>query len=348
MSTPRSLELDALTIQVIVDNELDPISPSPNPAIAQSGGMQTIALSGPTPPNRAGAVKELRMDHICCSAHGLSLLITGTKDGVSHSVLFDTGPEAHAWARNARRLGVAGEKIAGVEAVVLSHWHRDHSGGMEKALEMIGEARKAVGSELPPVQVDLHPARPMFRGMQPPNFPVVSLEPDPTFEEISAAGGEVHKSDETHTVAGDYFLVSGEIPRVTPYEMGLRFGKRVDDLSEGWKTDEQMADERFLMCNVKGKGLVLFTGCSHAGVVNAARHGVELASGTPLYAVMGGFHLADAGPEMISSTVADLQVLEPKALLAGHCTGWRAKFEIERAMGRGVSVPSFVGSKFEM
>ena len=51
---------------------------------------------------------------------------------------------------------------------------------------------------------------------------------------------------------------------------------------------------------------------------------------------------------MIASTVADLQALGPKALLAGHCTGWRAKFEIERTMGRGALVPSFVGSKFEL
>lgn len=90
----------------------------------------------------------------------------------------------------------------------------------------------------------------------------------------------------------------------------------------------------------------MFTGCSHAGVVNASRHAHTLGGRDPLYAVMGGFHLADADAETINSSVSDLQALQPKLLLAGHCTGWRAKFEIEKSMGRGVLVPSFVGSKF--
>lgn len=92
----------------------------------------------------------------------------------------------------------------------------------------------------------------------------------------------------------------------------------------------------------------MFTGCSHAGVVNASKHAVDLAPGTPLYAVMGGFHLADAEPETISNSVADLKSLEPKMLLAGHCTGWRAKFEIEKQIPGGTLVPSFVGSRFKL
>ena len=90
----------------------------------------------------------------------------------------------------------------------------------------------------------------------------------------------------------------------------------------------------------------MFTGCSHAGVVNAARHTLDLAPSVPLYAVMGGFHLADAQPEHISATVQDLKATGVKILLAGHCTGWRAKFEINKVMGEGSLVPSFVGSKF--
>lgn len=245
------LELDSLEINVIVDNELDPISPSPSSLLTQSGGMATVALGGPTLSDRGGAKKELRMDHICCSAHGLSLLITGTKDGRSHTVLFDTGPEESAWERNAKRLRA---DVGKVEVVQLSHWHRDHSGGMLKALQIISAAREGTEhASLPPVQVDLHPARPLYRGNQPPEFPVVSMEADPTFAEIEESGGKVVKSDQSHTVCEDYFLVSGEIPRETAYERGLRFGVRCDDLNEGWKKDEVMADERFLMCKLKGR-----------------------------------------------------------------------------------------------
>ena len=89
----------------------------------------------------------------------------------------------------------------------------------------------------------------------------------------------------------------------------------------------------------------MFTGCSHTGVVNASNYAVELGNGSPLYAVMGGFHLADAQPSLIQDTVNDLRALDAKLLLAGHCTGWRAKFEIQKEMP-GRLVPSFVGSKF--
>jgi 7,8-dihydropterin-6-yl-methyl-4-(beta-D-ribofuranosyl)aminobenzene 5'-phosphate synthase len=77
-------------------------------------------------------------------------------------------------------------------------------------------------------------------------------------------------------------------------------------------------------------------------VVNAAKHSVTLCPGIPLYAVVGGYHLVDGDMDQIRATVADLKALDVKVLLAGHCTGWRAKFEIEKAMP-GSLVPSFVG-----
>jgi 7,8-dihydropterin-6-yl-methyl-4-(beta-D-ribofuranosyl)aminobenzene 5'-phosphate synthase len=93
------------------------------------------------------------------------------------------------------------------------------------------------------------------------------------------------------------------------------------------------------------KGIVMFTGCSHAGVVNASRHAVELAGETPLFAVVGGFHLADAEQPQIESSIRDLQALKPKLLLPGHCTGWKAKYEIEKHMP-GMLAPCTVGTKF--
>lgn len=92
----------------------------------------------------------------------------------------------------------------------------------------------------------------------------------------------------------------------------------------------------------------MFTGCSHAGVVNASKHALELGNGTPLYAVMGGFHLADAENQQIQDTAQDLKALGVKVLLPGHCTGWRAKFELHRTMEPGCLVPSFVGSQFTL
>ncbi|KAK3069328.1 hypothetical protein LTR53_012411 [Teratosphaeriaceae sp. CCFEE 6253] len=317
-------------------SQLDPISPCPNEAVQQTGGLKEIGIFGTDITDRGEAKKELRMDSICCGAHGLALLITGIAGNQRHTILFDTGPEEAVFEHNAKRLKAP---LGDIEAIQLSHWHRDHSGGMLRVLSMANAAR---GSGAALISVDLHPARPDYRGVM--AMAPVSLEADPTFEEIEFAGGKVEKHDEAHVVLDSFFMVSGEIPRTTEYEKGLRRGIRYLKATGKWETDEQMQDERFLMCKLKGKGLVMFTGCSHAGVVNASRHALDLGA-APLYAVMGGYHMADGEPHFIKQTVADLKALNPKLLLTGHCTGWRAKFEIQNQMP-GRIVPSFVGSKF--
>ncbi|KXT11960.1 hypothetical protein AC579_1010 [Pseudocercospora musae] len=337
-------ELDSVEILVIIDNELDPISPCPSTEAQYSGGIREIAFRNPAfePAAGGGPIRELKMEEICCSAHGLSLMITGVIGEQRHTILFDAGPEGRAFELNAKRLRA---DLGAIETIQLSHWHRDHSGGIETALELIGEARakEHERKRSTPVTVDLHPNRPELRGVHAPGLERVALSPDPTFEEIEKAGGQVIKDDHPHVVLDGMFAVSGEIPRLTEYERGMKFGAR---LSKGeWVEDELLMDERLLMCKVKDKGVVVFTGCSHAGVVNASRHAVELSGGAPLYAVMGGYHLADAECTKIQSTVADLKALDAQFLLTGHCTGWRAKFEVERQMP-GRLVPSFVGSKF--
>lgn len=89
----------------------------------------------------------------------------------------------------------------------------------------------------------------------------------------------------------------------------------------------------------------MFTACSHAGVVNASKHAINLLQGSvPLHAVIGGFHLATGEHEQIESTAKDLKRLDPAVLLPGHCTGWRAKFAIEKHMP-GTLVPCTVGIK---
>jgi len=256
-------ELDSLTIYVIVDNELDPISPPTTTTVKQSGNILDIAIrSAPLgPESRGGAIREIRMDEICCGAHGLSLLIVGEKDGVSRTIMFDTGPEEEVWKRNASRLGLTEMVGRDLERIVLSHWHRDHSGGMLEVVRTAAQARSSSKqAKVPPVVVDLHPARPMYRGIRLPEMSPLSFEADPSFADIEKMGGKVEKSTNTHTILDDMFLVSGEIPRVTEYEQGLRFGVRLDEGSKDWEKDEAMVDERFLMCNVKGKLLPYRTG----------------------------------------------------------------------------------------
>ncbi|GAB1195827.1 hypothetical protein APSETT444_005092 [Aspergillus pseudonomiae] len=298
MSELDLVEVDSLEALVIIDNELDPLSPPAPDTVQVSGLMGSLALQSTHElHDRGEAKKELQMEDICCSAHG------------------------YPSSNSANRA----------------------PGGLVRAIELISEAKIAKG-HTDKVSVDLHPDRPDYRGFAlGPN--IVSFQADPTFEELEAAGGAIQKNDETHTVLDNFFLISGEIPRQTAYENGIKGGMRYDSEEKDWFSDELISDERFLMCNLKDKGLVLFTGCSHAGVVNCSRHAVDSLDGSvPLYAVVGGFHLATSTAADTESTVKDLQRLDPAVLLPGHCSGWRAKFAIEKYMP-GSLVPCTVGAK---
>lgn len=127
---------------------------------------------------------------------------------------------------------------------------------MLKAIEMINTAKAEKASatitqQWQPVTVDLHPDRPSYRGFNFGGKPV-SMPADPTFAEIEEAGGIISRDSEVHTILDDMFLVSGHIPFVVPYETGLKNGIQFREESGEWAKDEEMADERFLMCNLKG------------------------------------------------------------------------------------------------
>lgn len=115
---------------------------------------------------------------------------------------------------------------------------------------MINDSKKAknISNKL---VLNLHPDRPDYRGLA-IGHKIISLQADPSFEEIKSAGGVIDKNDKTHTVLDNFFLISGEIPRRTTYEHGLKHAMRFDREENDWFSDEVIADERFLMCNLKG------------------------------------------------------------------------------------------------
>jgi 7,8-dihydropterin-6-yl-methyl-4-(beta-D-ribofuranosyl)aminobenzene 5'-phosphate synthase len=110
--------------------------------------------------------------------------------------------------------------------------------------------------------------------------------------------------------------------------------------------DPLLMDERFLMVKVEGKGLVVLTACSHAGVVNVLKHARACAPDTPIHAVMGGFHLSGANEEIIPETVVALSELNPRVIAAGHCTGWRAVNALANAFGDNGLDPLAVGKRY--
>ncbi|KDR75785.1 hypothetical protein GALMADRAFT_97658 [Galerina marginata CBS 339.88] len=351
--------VDKLTITFLVDNCIEWMTKLP-PGFTHELS-QHIQQPGHGVFDEEKGVRVLDFDDFCCGAHGLSALIETSVTGEESSrlTLFDTGPDSLSLVRNMTAMQTPVDKI---ERVITSHWHSDHTGGLLSFLLLRRKLEK--GSAPPstsPCVVDVHPDRPIARGIAPgPTYDKVicSLPLDPTFEAIEKAGAVIEKHTEGHAVAGGTVWVSGEIPRVTEYEAGILGGQRWVEkkLDSGrnargeWVKEQHIMDERYAAVDIAGKGLVIFSACSHAGIVNVVKDAVEDFK-RPVYMVIGGLHLA--GPEFgprIPMTVDFLSnKLKPAPMyvLPMHCTGFQAKIALEKAFGEGC-VPAGVGLKVEV
>ncbi len=320
----RPEPVDSCEVLVLVDNISDLLSTVPQ---GVTGEVANVVAAGAT---------ELAGRCLCCAQWGLSLLITVRRGDHVRTVLFDAGPEAYGVLRNAEKLGI---DWGVVDAAVFSHGHWDHVGGMTAVLEQVREAK---GGNAVPVHVN----KGMFvrRAMRLPAGEL-PMERVPPPADLEAAGGRVVMEEGPSLLAGGMVLLSGEIPRVTPYEKGLP-GQVAEQPDGTWVPDPWITDERWLAVDVKGLGAIVFSACSHAGIVNVLKDARERFGSTPLHGVMGGFHLSGAAWEaIIPETVADMAAFDLKAIVPGHCTGWRAVQKLVEAFGEDVVVPSAVGRR---
>lgn len=323
---PNIAEVDALEFLVLVDNVTDSLSSNPPDVLPE----WSVLFTG-------GRLRLLAGSNICCAHHGLSVLLTATVGGKRRTLLFDAGPAAATFQRNTDILGV---DFASIEAVVLSHGHWDHAGGLIAAVESIARSR---GSKSFACYV--HPGMFRQRATKRPDgqLYVNELVPDP--DRLAAAGAKVINTREPQSVADGAFYVSGEIPRVTSYEAGVPNHLTRSPDGTSWEPDPLIMDERFVSVNVKGKGQFVFSACSHAGLINVLTHARSVFPSVPLYGAMGGLHLSGINERVIPQTVADLKRFGLKVLAPGHCTGWRALSQMAREFGNEL-VPSAVGKKY--
>jgi 7,8-dihydropterin-6-yl-methyl-4-(beta-D-ribofuranosyl)aminobenzene 5'-phosphate synthase len=275
---------------------------------------------------------------LCCACHGYSCLVTAYRGALQHTVLFDSGPEEYAFERNTKRLGV---DLAIVETIVLSHGHWDHSGGMLKALDMILDCNG--GRPLP---YYAHPGMFRSRGRRLPNGRMLASRDVPGVDVLTAHGASVVNTTEAQVFLDSMFYVSGEISRVTSFERGFPGHFRKAEDGQDWEPDPWIMDVRFLAVNVAGKGLVVLTACSHAGVINVLKHARDCFPGVAPYAVMGGLHLAGSNERIIPQTVEGLREFNLAIIAAGHCTGWRAVTAMVNAFGDTIVNPSAVGKRY--
>ncbi len=248
--------------------------------------------------------------------HGFSMLIRILSRKKTHTILFDAGCSSDGVVENAKRLSV---NLAEVECIVLSHGHYDHFGGLVSTVKAVGKA------DLP---IILH--EDMFKKRATVSQEKVHVYPAfPTRQELSPAN--VICTRRPQLFADDLLLVTGEIPRETSFEKGVLKHK---SLEVGvWKPDPLILDDRAIAVHVRGKGLVVVSGCAHAGIINTLRYTQKITRVKDVYAVLGGFHLAGKENEgRIEQTVEELKRINPKLIGPSHCTGWRGICAIANAL----------------
>ena len=337
------VELDSLELLVVMDNETDTLS-GVDEGVPQI--PEIVHLAARTAPSRHYRDHECKMvfDQLCCGCHGLSVLVTGRVGNVEHTVLFDVGPYPQYWLDNAERLNVDLSKI---ECLFLSHWHFDHSGGFPEVIAAISAARSKAGL-FEPLIVDVHPDRPDQRGILLPSGVMVLLPEEPKIEAMIESGGTVVTHSHANAFCDGFFFGSGAIERQTEYETGLH-GHHPFHADEA-VSDPLIMDERYLVAQVRGRGISVLSACSHAGIVNACLSAQSEFPDVPVDVVLGGYHLAGKVMEQrIEATIADLTTrIQPRVVAPGHCTGWRAKAQLADAFAPGRYGPSVVGTMYRL
>ena len=320
---PIALEpVDELLVTTLVDNVYDallagdertrrvPIDVATTAAPAFDGGRTAVGL---------------------VAEHGFAALVTVRRGGTTTTLLFDTGLSPDGMLTNADRLGV---DLSTVQGVVLSHGHFDHAGGL------VGLGRRFGGRRLPMV---VHPyaltrRRQAVPGREPWELPTLSPRA------LNGEGFTVVERREPSLLVDGCVLLTGEVDRTTDFETGMQPTHQA--LRDGeWVPDQLVHDDQAVVVNVRDKGLVILTGCGHAGIVNIVRYAKRLTGVDRVHAVLGGLHLR--GGAVVEQTIKALAAEAPGVVVPAHCTSFMAQHAMLAAMPDAFK-PNAVGSRFEL
>lgn len=292
--------VDAAEVTIVVDNVMDALLP----------GGETV--------KRAPMAWDTFEGEQLIAEHGYSLLLTIRKEGRSESILYDTGLGKGTLVHNMDVLGI---DPGDLWAIVLSHGHTDHHGGLIGLLQRLGRRR---------MPLVLHPDAWRDRKIVFPNGSEMHL-PAPDRATLLREGVELLERRDPSLLLDGAVLVTGQVERTTEFEQGI--GSHLARANGDWEPDVMIWDDQAVVVNVRDKGLVVLSGCSHAGIVNVLRYARHLTGIDTIYGVIGGLHLSGAFFEkIIPPTVAALQDINPAVMVPGHCTGWKAVHEIARRM----------------
>jgi 7,8-dihydropterin-6-yl-methyl-4-(beta-D-ribofuranosyl)aminobenzene 5'-phosphate synthase len=318
----RLTVLDSLDVAVITDNVSDSYVSKTLFSVSEFANIV-----------RAGA-KLIAGETLLAANLGYGLGLRSRAEGREHRLLFDTGPEGVIFLRNCRNLAI---DLGAVEAIATTHGHWDHMGAH---LDAIAAIVARGGSVTVPVNPGMFNERGVLLG----GGIVMPVARVPAPGAMAAQGATVVNDGEERLLLDGHLYYSGAIPRVSAFETG-----RPDHLCRGdgedWRPDPYLMDERMLVAHVRGLGLIVFSACSHAGIVNVCTEVRRLFPDVPIHALMGGLHLGGAMERIIPETVAGLKPFDIRHIITGHCTGWRALHALADAYGDRVS-QSAIGTSY--
>lgn len=255
-------------------------------------------------------------------------------------VLWDGGVTESVLADNAQKMDI---DLSLVDAIALSHGHRDHSAALTTVLRLIVprlEAREWRRDVTPAeiedwidshyVPVIAHPAcfRERWviardgRRIGPHHLPRAEWE---------AAGADIVETTEPNQIAPGCWT-TGEVPRRS-FEQAGTPARYVYRAGEHFVRD-YLPDDQGIVINVRDKGLVVLTGCAHAGVLNTINYAREISGIDQVWAILGGFHLTPAEDDEIEKTIDAIDELGPEMVVPTHCTGWAATVRFAERMPR--------------
>jgi 7,8-dihydropterin-6-yl-methyl-4-(beta-D-ribofuranosyl)aminobenzene 5'-phosphate synthase len=253
--------------------------------------------------------------------HGLSYVIrTETEGGGAGVLMFDYGVDAEGVMKNLATLGI---EMMEMDALALSHGHFDHW--------------SALSGILAQNQGSMRPGLPFFVGPEAFSHRFARLSGDAGFMDLGVLERDVVEgvgrlriveiAETTELIPGAY--ATGPIGRVTNYE-GTSAAFVIE--REGRLEQDFFDGEQAIVFVVKGKGLVVLSGCAHVGIVNTVLRAREIAGVDRLHAVIGGFHLVNAPQETVEATIADIRAMEPDFVVPTHCTGFEAMARFREEM----------------
>src|SRR6266516_5941166 len=294
------LPVDAADVTILVDNALDILLPSDEVA------------------RRAPLHYDWSEREQLIAEHGYSLLLAVQRESRAESVLYDAGLGRRTVMHNMDVLEVRANDL---RAIILSHGHADHHGGLEGMVQRIGRRK---------LPIVLHPDAWRERRVVFPTGHEIRMPP-PSHADLDREGIEIIEERGPSLLLDGMVLVTGQVERVTDFEKGFPLQQAHTD--HGWEPDTWIWDDQAVVCNVKDKGLVVLSSCSHAGAINVLRHAQRITGVEKIHAFVGGLHLSGAIFEaIIPPTIAELGKIGPTIVVPGHCTGWKATHELARTL----------------